>query len=541
MGLKAPNGLGLYDMSGNQSEMCWDWYGAYTAEDKIDPMGPATGTYRVARGGWVQYSAANVRTVQRGQNQPGNQNGRPYGIRLVRPADPRGVGRDVVPPSWNEGATPTMPTPVVFAGAGNTISAQGWQISADGTSGWTNFTATTAAMSHNGRYLRYYAIIGGDTYYSNTVIIKVIPSGSREITIDMYDNTNVGGTIGDGWSGGAALRIVINGTQPGTSVRVETDGTLNTPAGQRGTNKYTFNAAFGDTVELFFVDGDSAKRNNNYIVYYSDLPPNPMFTPSNSNSYSNPPWNGRNALAYRLHNTNSTYTLQNATDGELLDTFTISPVNFVAPQSAWDEGSPVSLTAPTISPGTTVSAQGWQIGDPGEAGSWTNFTATTAAMTHNGKYLRYYATIGGTTYYSNNAVRIKVYSLGARYVVVDMYDSYGDGWNGAASISISINGAAYVSNLKVFGTAASNTPAGQLYANTWSFRVDVGDEVQFYWVAGSYHEECSFIAYYADTPPAPAFPPNSTDWAGENALIVRLMGAIPAGGSGTLLGSFTVP
>jgi formylglycine-generating enzyme required for sulfatase activity len=540
VGMKAPNGLGLYDMTGNVAEKCWDPstspINPYTSEPKTDPMGAASGTYRIVRGGWVGYSAENSRIVQRSIDLAGNQNGNPYGFRLVRPANPRGVDHNVTAPSWNEGAPTAMPTPLVL---GSPVGGQGWQTSADGEN-WTPFTATTATMADHGHYLRYYATIGGETFYSNTVIIKVIPAGSREITIDLYDNTAIsGGITGDGWSGGSALRIVINGTDH-ASVRVETDAALNTPAGQRGTNKYTFNAALGATVELYFVDGDPSKRNNNYIVYYSDLPPNPMFTSANSSSYSTSPWNGRNALSYRLWNTNTTYNL-NVADDTLLDTFTISPVNFVAPQSAWDEGSPVSLTAPAISSGSTVSAQGWQIGDPGEAGSWTNFTATTAAMTHNGKYLRYYAVIGGTTYYSNNAVRIKVYSLGARYVVVDMYDSYGDGWNGNGSISIAINGAAYVSNLKVFGTATSNTPAGQLYANTWSFRVDVGDEVQFYWVAGSYHEECSFIAYYADMPPSPAFPANSTDWAGENALIVKRRGELTSTATGTVLGSFTVP
>jgi len=69
VGYFVPNGYGLYDMAGNVFEWCWDRYGTVYAGGS-DPRGPASGSYRVLRGGHWGNPASHARCAFRGATSP---------------------------------------------------------------------------------------------------------------------------------------------------------------------------------------------------------------------------------------------------------------------------------------------------------------------------------------------------------------------------------------------------------------------------------------------------------------------------------------
>ena len=84
VGTKKANAFGLYDMSGNVEEWCWNWYtSSYDTTTDNDPTGALSGSYRVRRGGSWSSNSDRCAVSYRYDNSP-NYRLNYLGFRLVR-------------------------------------------------------------------------------------------------------------------------------------------------------------------------------------------------------------------------------------------------------------------------------------------------------------------------------------------------------------------------------------------------------------------------------------------------------------------------
>ncbi len=203
---KQPNGYGLYDMSGNVFEWCWDRFGPLPNPLPADYSGHASGSGQVVRGGcWYSSSSLVARAFRNGSASIAGGNN--IGLRLVL--------------SNRAGGTPTLTVRFGVNGTGGTIKAEvdGSEISSGdmvGKDKTVKFTATPDSGYAVEKWTNGGRLIVGETatVYTHTVTADAnIAVHFKTAPVDVYVTGTSGGKAYV-WKNGAPTQLSAHEAAP---------------------------------------------------------------------------------------------------------------------------------------------------------------------------------------------------------------------------------------------------------------------------------------------------------------------------------------
>ena len=261
----AANDYGLHDMAGNVWEWCWDWWGSNYVNGAFDPRGPASGDYRVFRGGSWFNNAKSARSANRGVNFP-TVVSTTFGFRVARSAIP-----SVIPPeitghpsaaTINSGSTTTL----TVAASGSAPLAYQWYQGAAGITdtpvGTDSSSFTTPALSMDTSYWVRVSNSSGSADSAAAMVTVIVPPSiiSHPDSREIWDYES------------ATLYVTASGSQPlSYQWYAGSPGDTSQPVGTGD----AFSTSFGGTYWVRVSNAAGSADSGAASVTVRFLPPDP--------------------------------------------------------------------------------------------------------------------------------------------------------------------------------------------------------------------------------------------------------------------------